>query len=363
MPETALVPTQSTEVANNSTRMAALPVIRFTDEQKLLIKKTVMVVASKNKDDNRGAITDDELAIFLNYCNRTGLDPVTGQIYGMKRYDKEKDEYKLVIQIGIAGFNIIALRNPNYDGQSAPQWCGPDGKWKDIWLEDTPPAAARVLVYHKKIAHPFVGIAIRKEVMCRYPNRFWTESSASQLAKCASARALRIAFPQDFSGISIHEELPAVDNWRPPVEQVSESVTDPIPPSDDKPCQPDPYYEEREKERMRKDITQYMRDHNIAADRVKKIAEGLGYKKPSVEMSGKELADILKVLAEGQQYEEAHPNENTTAEKLEPNPTANEPLPSEFQPPEVDPSYLAPAKSEQPAPVNSTPSPESVKKN
>lgn len=331
MSETVLVPMTEQAIAPNNNRTVATnsssPYLQFTPEQKALIKKTVMVVATKNKDP-RAQITDDELALFLAHCKRTGLDPFTKQIYGMKRWDKEADEYKLSIQTGIDGFRLIALRNPAYDGQSAPQWCGSDGKWKDIWLESEPPAAARVFVYRKGIARAFPGLAFWRE--SAGINRFWRERGASQLAKCAEVNGYRRAFPQDFSGIYIPEEMPESPNGPQISEDINASSPNPeptplsLPESSqnntslvtvaNNPNEDD--YEHRERQRLLNEIIEYMKQKKINPQTVKEIAKTYGIANDSLHMTSKELSQILKDLKNAQEWFEKHPGEGPESPPL-----------------------------------------------
>jgi hypothetical protein len=90
------------------------------------------------------------------------------------------------------------------DGQDVA-WCGTDGVWRDVWLENEPPAAARVLVYRKGCTKPFPGIAKFAEYAVAGP--MWTKMPANQLAKCAEALGLRKAFPHQLSGLYTPDEM------------------------------------------------------------------------------------------------------------------------------------------------------------
>mgnify|MGYP002136059980 CR=1 FL=1 len=166
--------------------------------------------------------TDDEFALFMTTAQRLGLDPFAKQIYAVKRptYDRQRREYidKMTIQVGIDGFRSVADRTGQNDGQDGPFWCGEDGVWHDVWLHDSPPAAAKVVVWRKGSAKPFTGVASYRSYVQtnkdNKPNRQWEQMPDVMLAKCAEALALRKAFPSQLSGVYAPEEMGQADNER-----------------------------------------------------------------------------------------------------------------------------------------------------
>jgi phage recombination protein Bet len=153
-----------------------------------------------------------DLAVFFHTCKRTGLDPFARQIYMIKRDGRQ------VMQTGIGGLQLIAQRTAERThgtlGYEDTLWCGQDGQWRDVWLEQEPPAAAKVVVLRDGQRFPYV--ALFREYVQTYrdkqtgeqrPTKTWTEKAALMLAKCAEAGALRKAFPQDLSGIYSTDEI------------------------------------------------------------------------------------------------------------------------------------------------------------
>jgi phage recombination protein Bet len=166
-------------------------------------------------------VTRAELSGFLHLCQRTGLDPFSRQIYLIGRYDKRKQRTVFTPQTGIDGYRVIAQR---VTGQTAGTygyedtlWCDASGRWRDVWLSDEPPAAAKVIVIRN--GQKFSAVARFAEYAETWPDgnlkSMWAKMPSGQIAKCCEALALRKAFPHDLAGVYTAEEMAQADNPEP----------------------------------------------------------------------------------------------------------------------------------------------------
>lgn len=188
-------------MTGKSLSIAANTDVQWSEEKVALLKRTICKDAS-----------NDEFQLFLGVCQRRKLDPFARQIYAVKRWDATQRREIMQPQISIDGQRLVAERTGRYLGQEGPWWCGGDGVWREIWLSEEPPAAAKVLVYKRGFEKGIPAVAHYHEYAQRKQDgtltKMWAERGAGQLAKCAESLALRKAFPEDLSGLYTIEEFP-----------------------------------------------------------------------------------------------------------------------------------------------------------
>ena len=170
-------------------------------------------------------VTPEQKAVFAHAVNRTGLDPIVGQIRPIIR-DTKKGPTRAV-QTSIDGYRVIAARTGEHAGTDDavyPEEATEEGE-ETQWYTDEHnarrsrsvktrlkhPVVASVTAYRllKGVRCPFTASARWKEY---YPGNgndgfMWRKMPYLMLAKCAEALALRKAFPADLSGIYTDDEM------------------------------------------------------------------------------------------------------------------------------------------------------------
>ncbi len=183
----------------------ALTVQDLGREKVELIKQTVAKGAS-----------DLELELFLYVCKQTGLDPLTKQIYAIKRWSQNDQKEVMSFQTSIDGLRLIADRTEKYAGSSDAIFEEKDGK----------PLLAQVtvlkIVAGEKCA--FTASARYEEYVQKnrqmQPTSMWAKMPYLMLAKCAEAQALRKAFPMDLGMLYADEEMSHLDSeWKDSLER------------------------------------------------------------------------------------------------------------------------------------------------
>lgn len=147
-----------------------------------------------------------ELEVFAEVCQRRGWDPWLGQIVAIKRAGK------MIIQETIEAYRAGAERTGLYGGYRGPWWRLKDGPWDEVWLEETYPAAAKILVIRKDWTEPAAGVATWKSNVQFYFDKqdrktkivdIWDQRPDEMLAKCAEVRALRRTFSKELAAMGL----------------------------------------------------------------------------------------------------------------------------------------------------------------
>jgi phage recombination protein Bet len=170
----------------------------MTRDQIELVKRMILKDAS-----------EDELKLFIQICNRTRLDPFARQIYAIRRGNH------MTAQVSIDGQRLVAERTGKYAGQLGPFWTGDGKEWVEVWLEKTPPKAAKVGVLRSDFKEPIWAVA-RYDAYAQ-DSAMWHKMGDLMLAKCAESLGLRKAFPNELSGLYTDAEMEQADSGGPRV--------------------------------------------------------------------------------------------------------------------------------------------------
>lgn len=134
--------------------------------------------------------TPPELALFVEMCRSTGLNPFKREIWFIKT-----GQGGVQMMTGINGFYQIANKHPMYDGTET-----------EIVEENGRIIKAVARVHRKDRKIPSVAEAYMEEYAKPYGN--WKTMPRVMISKCAESMALRKAFPQELNGLYSTEEMP-----------------------------------------------------------------------------------------------------------------------------------------------------------
>ncbi|NEC21798.1 recombinase RecT [Streptomyces parvus] len=212
-----------TQTASPVVRPSAIVLRADQDEFDHKQLSTLALLSPGLADAPRG-----HLAMFFHYCVRTGLDPFARQIYmiGRKNWraadDPDEPKYIWTIQTGIDGFRTVAHRAAAKAGESISYedtvYYDSEGNAHEVWLSKANPTAVKVTVLRGSSRFPFV--ARWDEFAPTYYDpkeggyvvaKMWRQMPAHMVRKCAEAGSLRMAAPQDLSGLFVDEEMMRAD--------------------------------------------------------------------------------------------------------------------------------------------------------
>lgn len=167
-------------------------IVVIDEEKKSLIRNTIA-----------RQLSEQQFELFINIAKSRGLDPVLGQIHSSVHKDKNTGKLVMTPIVGIDGFRLIAHRTSEYAGREEVRF--------EYEENSEIPSRATVTVYRLVQGHrcAFTASARWKEYLPgQEKKRFmWLKMPETMLEKCAEAKALRMAFPNDLSGLYVDEEM------------------------------------------------------------------------------------------------------------------------------------------------------------
>lgn len=149
---------------------------------------------------------DSSIMMVLDYCRAAGLDPLQKPVHIVPLWDSKLDGMRDVIMPGIGLYRVQAARTGQFAGMSEPEY-GPDVTVSLGGKTITYPEWCRVTVKRALASGIVAEFTAREFWIENYaakggkekniePNAMWTKRPRGQIAKCASAQAMRIAFPE-----------------------------------------------------------------------------------------------------------------------------------------------------------------------
>jgi phage recombination protein Bet len=144
--------------------------------------------------------------MVLSYCRAAGLDPMQKPVHIVPMWDNKARQMRDVVMPGVNLYRTQAARSGQFAGMTEPEF-GPDHTDNIGGQTITYPEWCRVTVKRMLANGTVAEFTAREFWLENYatkggqeksiaPNAMWTKRPRGQIAKCAAAQALRIAFPE-----------------------------------------------------------------------------------------------------------------------------------------------------------------------
>jgi len=167
--------------------------------------------------NGNGAVTDQEVMMFLNLCRYQGLNPFLREVYLIKYGNSPA-----TIVVGKETFTKRAARHPEFDGFRAGVLvvsdAGVEEREGSLVLKTERLVGGWAEVYRKDRSHPFrVTVSLDEYMPLKdgRPQAMWAKMPGSQIRKVALVGALREAFPEEFGSLYSVEEMAADESSLP----------------------------------------------------------------------------------------------------------------------------------------------------
>lgn len=177
-------------------RESAMPALSMSEEELIGVLQTSLYPGASN----------GSVKMVLGYCKAAGLDPMQKPVHIVPIWDKKSNSMIDVVMPGIGLYRTQAARSGVFAGISEPEF-GPDVTENIGGVEITYPLWCRVVARRELPSGKIVDFASVERWKENYavrggkeksiaPNAMWLKRPYAQLAKCAQAQSLRLAFPE-----------------------------------------------------------------------------------------------------------------------------------------------------------------------
>ena len=162
--------------------------------------------------------SQESVKMVLAYCAAAGLDVMQKPVHIVPMWDSKARANRDVVMPGINMYRVNAARSGQLAGISEPDF-GPDVTETIDGVAVTYPAWCRVTVRRAMASGQIAEFTAVERWRENYatkgrdssaPNAMWAKRPYAQLAKCAQAQALRMAFPES-CGQATAEEMAGKD--------------------------------------------------------------------------------------------------------------------------------------------------------